>query len=79
MISSAIFVKRENKLAFVLKSIQILDTIKILLKVAYNVESLDMKKYIHISNILIEIGKMLGGWHNQLMKDLENKKPHPLK
>ena len=75
-ISSAIFVKRENKLAYILKSIQILDTIKILLKVACNVEALDFKKYTHISNIITEIGKMLGGWHNQLIKDMENKKPH---
>ena len=72
--SSAVFVKKENKLAYILKSAQVLDTIKILLKVSNNIEALEMKKYIHISSMLNEIGKIIGGWHNQVEVQLNRNK-----
>jgi hypothetical protein len=72
--SSAVFVKKENKLAYILKSTQVLDTIKILLKVSNNIEALEMKKYIHLSSMLNEIGKIIGGWHNQIETQLNRNK-----
>jgi len=39
-----------------------LDLLKFFLQVAWDVKSLDNKKYILLSEKLDEIGKMLGGW-----------------
>jgi len=44
------------------------DTIKVLLEVLWETKSLDTKKYIALSEPLNEIGKMLGGWSGQLIK-----------
>jgi len=30
------------------------------------IEALDTKKYVHLSEYLTEVGKMLGGWRKQL-------------
>jgi ribonuclease HIII len=43
-----------------------LDTAKILVQIAWEIKSIDNKKYAEISEKLYEIGKMLGGWHNQI-------------
>ena len=39
-----------------------MDLLKFFLQVAWEIKSLDNKKYINISEKLNEIGKMLGGW-----------------
>ncbi|MEK7503551.1 MAG: four helix bundle protein [Patescibacteria group bacterium] len=39
-----------------------LDLLKFFLQVAWEIRSLDNKKYISLSERLDEIGKMLGGW-----------------
>jgi len=39
-----------------------LDLLKFFLQIAWEIKSLDNKKYILISEKLNEIGKMLGGW-----------------
>jgi hypothetical protein len=72
--SSALFVKKENKLPYIQKVIQILDTVKIMLRVAHNIKAFETKQYIALSEKLHEIGKMLGGWHNQVEKQLELQK-----
>lgn len=66
--STAIFLNKEEKIPYVRKSIVKLDTLKIFLKIAWEIDALDKKKYIAISSPLLEIGKMLGGWHGQLKK-----------
>ena len=66
--SAASFLPKEEKLLDVKKSIRKLDTLKILLMVLWETKSITNKKYIEISSLLDEIGKMLGGWHNQLLK-----------
>jgi hypothetical protein len=43
-----------------------LDLLKFFLQVAWEIKSLDSKKYIKISEKLNEIGKMLGGWIKSL-------------
>jgi len=70
-ISSALFVKKEHKVAHIQKAIQFLDTTKILLRVANKIEALDTKKYTALSEKLFEIGRMLGGWHNQVIAQNE--------
>ncbi|MFA5355629.1 MAG: diversity-generating retroelement protein Avd [Candidatus Paceibacterota bacterium] len=39
-----------------------LDLLKFFLQIAWEIRSLDNKKYIQLSERLDEIGKMLGGW-----------------
>jgi hypothetical protein len=64
-------VKKELKLQYIQKSIQTLDTAKVLLHVAHTIDAFETKQYIALSEKLYEIGKMLGGWHNQVVKQLE--------
>jgi len=45
-----------------------IDLLKILIRLAKDIKSLDNKKYIHLQEQLQEIGKMVGGW----MKSLNN-------
>jgi hypothetical protein len=69
--SSALFVRKEQKLAYIHKAIQTLDTAKVLLRIAHTIDAFEAKQYIALSEKLHEIGKMLGGWHNQVVKQLE--------
>ena len=70
-ISSALFVKKEHKTVHIQKAIQLLDTVKLLLRVANRVDALDTKKFTALSEKLFEIGRMLGGWHNQVLVQTE--------
>lgn len=65
---TASFLSREKKLPFVQLALRKADTVKVLLMVLWETKSLDDKKYIALSGPLQEIGKMLGGWNGQLLK-----------
>lgn len=67
-IATAAFLNRQEKIPYVRLAIRKLDTIKILLLVLWETKSLDNKKYAALSTPLEEIGRMLGGWHGQLIK-----------
>ena len=67
-ISVASFLSKEEKQPWIKVAIRKLDTLKILLMVLWETKSLDNKKYIAISLPIDEIGKMLGGWHGQIIK-----------
>lgn len=71
--SSALFVTKEQKLAHIQKSIQSLDTAKVLLRVAHTAHIMETKQFIALTDKLVEIGKMLGGWHNQVLKQQERR------
>jgi len=64
----ASFLSREEKHPYVRLAIRKLDTLKILLMVLWETKSFDNKKYIALSLKVNEIGKMLGGWNGQLIK-----------
>ncbi len=70
----ATFLSKDEKLPFVRIGIRKLDTLNILLLILFETKSLDTKKYITVSEKTNEIGKMLGGWHGQLIKqkDIKN-------
>lgn len=73
---TAAFLARERKLPFVQFALRKVDTIKVLLEVLWETKSLDTKKYVALSEPLNEIGKMLGGWSGQLIKqNSPDKKP----
>ena len=65
---TAAFLPKEEKVPWVRLAIRKADTIKILLTILWETKSLDDKKYIALSEILNEVGKMLGGWNGQLHK-----------
>ncbi len=67
-ISVASFTPRQEKLPSVRFAIRKGDTAKVLLLILWETKSLDNKKYIALSEKIEEIGKMLGGWHGQLVK-----------
>lgn len=67
-ISIASFLPKEEKRSYVSIAIRKLDTFKVLLMVLWETKSLDNKKYIALSVHMDEIGKMLGGWNGQLLK-----------
>ena len=73
-ISIAGFLSKEEKLPYVRLAIRKIDTLKILLMVIWEIKSLDNKKYIAISIKIDTIGKMLGGWSGQIIKQNSLKK-----
>ncbi len=70
----ATFLSKEEKLPFIRIGMRKLDTLNILLLVLFETKSLDTRKYIALSEKINEIGKMLGGWHGQLIKQHLEKK-----
>lgn len=68
-ISAAAFLPREEKLPYVRLATKKVDTLKLLCLILWETKSLDTKKFIALSEILDEVGKMLGGWNGQLTKN----------
>jgi len=63
-----------EKLPYVRLAIRKIDTLKIFLMILWETKSFDNKKYITLSSKLDEVGRMLGGWHGQLLKQNSLKK-----
>ncbi|TSC71429.1 MAG: hypothetical protein G01um101448_1183 [Parcubacteria group bacterium Gr01-1014_48] len=66
--ATAVFLAKTEKIPWVRLAIRKMDTMKILLAILWETKSLDNKKYIALSEIVNETGKMLGGWNGQLQK-----------
>lgn len=71
MIASAAFSAKAEKAPYIKIATRKLDTLKILLLVLFETKGLDTKKYIALSALLHEIGKMLGGWYGQITRQQE--------
>lgn len=69
MVSAAAFLPKAEKLPYLRTAIRKFDAIKLLLLVLWESKSLDTKKYAALSTYTDEIGKMLGGWNGQLIKN----------
>ena len=65
---TAAFLTKEQKRSFVHKAIVKLDTASVFLRIAWELASLDTKKYAALSEPIAGAGQQLGGWHNQLLK-----------
>lgn len=65
---TAAFLPKEQKRPFVHRAIVKLDTAAVLLRIAWELKSIDTKKYAALSDPLSAAGQQLGGWHNQLVK-----------
>ena len=64
----ASYLSKPEKIIYLRKASGKLDLLKFFLQVAWEIKSLDNKKYIILSEHLSEIGQMLGGWMRQLVK-----------
>jgi hypothetical protein len=67
-VAAATFLSREEKLPYVRLATKKLDALTILLMILWETKSLDNKKYITLSTKLEEIGRNLGGWNGQIVK-----------
>src|SRR3990167_10945883 len=59
--------EKEKKLPFIEKAIVRLDILKILIRLAKDINAIESKKYLELESILQEIGRMLGGWKKSLL------------
>ncbi|MES2006519.1 MAG: four helix bundle protein [Patescibacteria group bacterium] len=62
---------KDAKLPTLMLAVKRLDTLKFFVRISWELQALDTKKYIALSEKLEEVGKMLGGWK----KGLETKTP----
>lgn len=65
----ASYTKKNEKYASLVKASVKLDTLKLFLRLCYETEALENKRYIRISGPVDEIGRMLGGWQKSLEKE----------
>jgi len=59
---------KEEKTLYIKTAIRKTDTLKLLFIILWETKSLDNKKYLMISEKIDEIGRMLGGWLGQIVK-----------
>lgn len=59
---------KNSKLLLINRAIAKLDSLKFFLQISWEIKALDNKKFVHLSKLLVEIGRMLGGWRKQLQK-----------
>ena len=65
----ASYLSKPEKLPYLKKGLIKLDVLKFFLQVAWEIKALDNKKFIELSEKLFEIGRMLGGWNKQLIRE----------
>ena len=53
---------KTKKLLYLEKAAIKLDLLKLLIRLAEEIKAIPTKKYLHLQEIIQEIGKMLGGW-----------------
>jgi len=63
------YLPKDQKLSVLTKAIGRFDTLKFFLQVAWDIRALDNKKYIALSTPLDEVGRMLGGWRRQIIRE----------
>lgn len=71
---TAVYLNKEQKLPVVQKAAAKLDLLKFFLQIAWEIKAIDNKKYQILSEPLVEIGKMFGGWLKQIQSQI---KPNP--
>ena len=69
LIITARYLPQKQKLPILQKASLKLDLLKFFLQISWEIKTLDTKKYILLSKPLDEIGKILGGWQNQVIKN----------
>lgn len=59
----------DHRLLYVEKSIRLSDTISMFLRIIWELNALDNKKYIALSEEFSNVGRMLGGWKAKILKE----------
>jgi hypothetical protein len=67
-ISIATFLSKDEKSPYIRLAIRKINTLTVFLLILWENKSLDNKKYITLSEKINEIGKILGGWLGQNLK-----------
>ncbi len=67
-ISIATFLQRSEKLPYIKRAVTRIDTLKVFLQMVWEMELIDTQHYTDLSEKVADIGKMLGGWHGQVIK-----------
>lgn len=62
------YLSKRDKLPHLESAIKQLDLLKFFLQISWEIKMFDNKKYIVLSKPLDEVGKMLYGWRNQVLK-----------
>lgn len=62
----ASYANRETKTVQLERCISRVDLLKLFLLLAWEIHAIDIKKYTVLSEQLLEVGKMLGGWRKGL-------------
>ena len=58
----AAYLPKYKKMEIIRRASDKIDLLKYLLRLAYEIKSINFKRYILLEEKIIEIGKMLGGW-----------------
>lgn len=66
IIFSAQYQAGQEKISSIIKVIGKIDLIKFFLQISWEVKILKDSQYLEISQLLDEVGRMLGGWRRQL-------------
>ncbi|MDO8493338.1 MAG: four helix bundle protein [bacterium] len=66
---TASYLSKKEKIPFLQRAINKLDTLKFFLQVAWEVDSLDETKFMSLFEPLYNIGQLLGGWRNKMIKE----------
>lgn len=69
LIFTAGFAVKENKVIIIKKASLKLDLLKFFIQIAWELKAIDNKKFAQLAEPLVEIGRMLGGWQKQLVKE----------
>ena len=69
MTAYASFLPKGEKLPYIKIAVRKVDTVKVFVQLTWEMKVLDDKKYIVLSKKIDTAGKMLGGWHNNLVKE----------
>ena len=63
------YLPKTEKLPSIEKSINKLNLLNFFLQIAWELKAIDDKKYLNLSLLLNEIGRMLGGWRNKIKNE----------
>ncbi len=69
LIITARYLPTQQKFPILQRASLKLDLLKFFLQISWEIKTLDTKKYILLSGPLDEIGKIIGGWQKQIIKN----------
>jgi len=62
LVLTATYLPKTNKSELLLRASNKVDLLKYLIRLAHEVKSINLNKYLILEKEVLEIGKMLGGW-----------------